>query len=221
MATTRSATKNSSSASAAATTYAHAPSALTLVWLAVSLPLVAWDCGYVLMRPRTMPGGDLHWPLWTPYALYGEVDHVYGWKAFNAGSGFTGAQGLLNVLETLMYLYYAAAYLRNATSVSGRKVVVGRTAAVAVLVGFSAAVMTLSKTVLYCEFLVIFYVLVVRRSLDKGGIVGIREMGIGWGEGSSLANYGMFAGLCEYYSGFDNIGHNSLQDLIVLWIIPK
>ncbi|KAI0874752.1 hypothetical protein GGS24DRAFT_327748 [Hypoxylon argillaceum] len=177
MATTRSATKNSSSASAAATTYAHAPSALTLVWLAVSLPLVAWDCGYVLMRPRTMPGGDLHWPLWTPYALYGEVDHVYGWKAFNAGSGFTGAQGLLNVLETLMYLYYAAAYLRNATSVSGRKVVVGRTAAVAVLVGFSAAVMTLSKTVLY------------------------------W--------------LCEYYSGFDNIGHNSLQDLIVLWIIPN
>ncbi|KAI1121576.1 hypothetical protein F5Y10DRAFT_98315 [Nemania abortiva] len=183
MATTRSAAKSSSSSSgassSAATTYTHAPSALTLFWLAVSLPLVAWDCGYVLLRPRTMAGGDLHWPLWTPYALYGEVDHVYGWKAFNANNGFTGAQGLLNVAETLMYAYYFLAYYRNAVSVGGggRKVVVGRKAATAVLVGFSAAVMTLSKTVLY------------------------------W--------------LCEYYSGFDNIGHNSLQDLIVLWIIPN
>ncbi|KAI0118695.1 hypothetical protein GGR51DRAFT_129758 [Nemania sp. FL0031] len=178
MATTRSATK-ASTAAAGATSYAHAPSALTLFWLAVSLPLVAWDCGYVLLRPRTMAGGDLHWPLWTPYALYGEVDHVYGWKAFNAGNGFTGAQGLLNVVETLMYAYYALAYFRHAVNVpvTGKKAVVGRTAARAVLVGFSAAVMTLSKTVLY------------------------------W--------------LCEYYSGFDNIGHNSLPDLILIWIIPN
>ncbi|KAI0455340.1 hypothetical protein F5B21DRAFT_194085 [Xylaria acuta] len=178
MATTRSASKGSAgSSTAAATTYAHAPSAFTIFWLAVSLPLVAWDCGYVLLRPRTMAGGDLHWPLWAPYALYGEVDHVYGWKAFNANSGFTGAQGFLNVVETVMYAYYALAYYQNAVSVGGRKVVVGRQAAVAVLVAFSAAVMTLSKTVLY------------------------------W--------------LCEYYSGFDNIGHNSLPDLILLWIIPN
>ncbi|KAI0405384.1 hypothetical protein F4802DRAFT_180337 [Xylaria palmicola] len=177
MATTRSATKSGASSSAAATTYTHAPSAFTLFWLAISLPLVAWDCGYVLLRPRTMAGGDLHWPLWAPYALYGEVDHVYGWKAFNANSGFTGAQGFLNVVETLMYVYYALVYYQNATSVGGKKVVVGREAATAVLVAFSAAVMTLSKTVLY------------------------------W--------------LCEYYSGFDNIGHNSLPDLILLWIIPN
>lgn len=25
----------------------------------------------------------------------------------------------------------------------------------------------------------------------------------------------------EYYSGFDNVGHNSAVDLIFLWIIPK
>ncbi|KAI1826241.1 hypothetical protein F4861DRAFT_121071 [Xylaria intraflava] len=173
MATTRSANKSGagSSTAATATTYAHAPSTFTLFWLAVSVPLVLWDCGYVLLRPRTMPGGDLHWPLWAPYALYGEIDHVYGWKAFNANSGFTGAQGFLNVVETLMYIYYALAYYQNAVSVGGKKVLVGRTAAVAVLVGFSAAVMTLR--------------------------------------------------LCEYYSGFDNIGHNTLQDLITLWIIPN
>ncbi|KAI1368384.1 hypothetical protein F5Y08DRAFT_263544 [Xylaria arbuscula] len=176
MATTRSATKSASSAVAAGT-YAHAPSAFTLFWLAVSLPLVIWDCGYVLLRPRTMEGGDLHWPLWIPYKLYGEIDHVYGWKAFNAGSGFTAAQGFLNVLETVMYLYYFLVYYQNGVSVAGIKKVVGRKAAIAVLVAFSAAVMTLSKTVLY------------------------------W--------------LCEYYSGFDNIGHNSLQDLIFLWIIPN
>ncbi|KAI1197336.1 hypothetical protein F5X97DRAFT_181222 [Nemania serpens] len=166
--------------SSAATTFAHAPSSFTLFWLAVSVPLVIWDCGYVLLRPRTMPGGDLHWPLWVPYELYGNVDHVYGWKAFNANNGFTGAQGLLNVFETLMYIYYAVVYYRNAAPVAalgGRKAVVGRKAAIAVLIAFAAAIMTLSKTVLY------------------------------W--------------LCEYYSGFDNIGHNSVQDLIFLWIIPN
>ncbi|KAI0425927.1 hypothetical protein F5Y09DRAFT_80637 [Xylaria sp. FL1042] len=175
MATTRSATKASASPT---TTYAHAPSGFTLFWLAISLPLVIWDCGYVLLRPRTMEGGDLHWPIWAPYALYGEVDHVYGWKAFNSGNGFTGAQGFLNVLETVMYAYYALVYFQNAVPVvGGTKKVVGRKAAIAVLVAFSAAVMTLSKTILY------------------------------W--------------LCEYFSGFDNIGHNSLQDLIFLWIIPN
>jgi hypothetical protein len=30
-----------------------------------------------------------------------------------------------------------------------------------------------------------------------------------------------YAGLCEYYSGFDNIGHNTAKDLLLLWIIPK
>jgi len=28
-------------------------------------------------------------------------------------------------------------------------------------------------------------------------------------------------GAHEYYSGFDNIGHNAPLDLIFLWIIPK
>ncbi|KAI1037088.1 hypothetical protein LB503_008880 [Fusarium chuoi] len=53
-----------------------------------------------------MPEGFLHWPLYVPYALYGEVDHVYGWKAFNAKNGFTAAQTALNVVETVMYLVY-------------------------------------------------------------------------------------------------------------------
>ncbi|OTA66518.1 hypothetical protein K449DRAFT_390954 [Hypoxylon sp. EC38] len=176
MVTTRSASK---AASTAPNLWAHAPSKLTLLWFAVSLPLVIWDSGYVLLRPLTMEGGSLHWPLYTPYKLYGEIDHVYGWKAFHANNGFTAAQGSLNVVETAMYLVYLWIYFSSGANVKGRatRVLSGRPAAVAVLTAFSAAVMTLSKTVLY------------------------------W--------------LNEYFSGFDNIGHNSLQDLVLLWIIPN
>lgn len=176
--------KKASSASSAAT-WTYVPDSATLIWMAVSLPLVAWDTGYVLLRPHTMPGGSLHWPLYTPYALYGEVDHIYGFKQWNARNGFTAAQGALNFIETSMYLaflYLWQAYGRPVegagfTSKSSRKGVVGRVAAWASLLAFSAAVMTLSKTVLY------------------------------W--------------LNEYFSGFDNIGHNDLHSLIFLWVIPN
>jgi hypothetical protein len=43
--------------------WSHTPSNLAIIWLCVSLPLVAWDTGYVMLRPLTMPGGSLHWPL--------------------------------------------------------------------------------------------------------------------------------------------------------------
>ncbi|KAI0603548.1 hypothetical protein F4775DRAFT_38313 [Biscogniauxia sp. FL1348] len=173
------------SRAAKAPLWTHAPSRATLGWLAVSLPLVVWDTAYVLLRPLTMEGGSLHWPLWVPYKLYGQVDHVYGWKAFEARSGFTAAQGALNAAETLLYLAYLWACLfrsadlapRGPAAAARKRVLTGRPAALAVLIAFSAAVMTLSKTVLY------------------------------W--------------LNEYFSGFDNIGHNSTQDLVLLWIIPN
>ncbi|KAM3434763.1 hypothetical protein MY4824_005272 [Beauveria thailandica] len=182
--TTTTTTSSPSSPSTTTTTttrgWSHAPDAPTLFWLGVSLPLVIWDTVYVLGRPHTMEHGWLHWPFWSPYKLYGEVDHVYGWKAFHAKSGFTAAQGALNAVETVMYLVYAWAFFAKAVDdagVDGKRAVTGRRGAQAVLVGFSAAVMTLSKTILY------------------------------W--------------LNEYYSGFDNIGHNDLFSLIFLWIIPN
>lgn len=131
----------------------HTPSTATLAWLAVSLPLVAWDTGYILLRPRSMPGGDLHWPLWVPYELYGRVDHIYGFKQWHLNNGFTAAQGSLNLIESLMYLYYVYLWSSNAAPVpagSGKRAAVtGRPAARAVLVLFSALVMTLAKTILY------------------------------------------------------------------------
>lgn len=148
--------RNTTASSKPNTIWSHAPSQITLLWLAISLPLVAWDTGYVLLRPLTMEGGSLHWPLWVPYKLYGTVDHVYGWKSFNAKNGFTGAQGFLNLIETLMYAYYLWLCWKSGKVVvdddgKTRRHVAGRDGATASLVGFSAAVMTLSKTVLYCK----------------------------------------------------------------------
>jgi hypothetical protein len=132
---------------AAAVGWTHVPTLATRIWLLVSLPLVLWDTGYVLGRPHTLPGGKWHAPLWTPYELYGRVDGIYSPAAYARGEGFTGAQGLLNVIETLMYLVYAAMVWGKVGGVGGKQ------GGLAVLVGFSAALMTLSKTVLYCKFL--------------------------------------------------------------------
>jgi hypothetical protein len=146
--------------------WVHTPSNLMLIWLAISLPLVIWDTGYVLLRPHSMPGGWAHSPLWVPYDLYGRVDHVYGWKAYNAGNGFTAAQGIMNTCETCLYFYYL--YIMyvygKQTAAPGRgapkpakvgalgesRYVDGKMAGLAVTVAFAAAVMTLSKTILYC-----------------------------------------------------------------------
>ncbi|KAM3068713.1 hypothetical protein ACMFMG_010890 [Clarireedia jacksonii] len=171
--------------------WAHTPSNLTLIWLAVSLPLVIWDAGYCMLRPLSMPGGSLHWPLWVPYELYGRVDYIYGWKAFNEHNGFTNAQTFLNIVETAMYGYYLYILYtygkpsraqgrgapKNAGFLGEQRYIDGSKGARALLVGYSAAVMTVSKTLLY------------------------------W--------------LNEYYSGYENIGHNSIGDLIFLWIIPN
>lgn len=114
-----------------------------------------------------MPGGSLHWPIWSPYELYGKVDYIYGWKAFNEHNGFTAAQSILNVIETVMYSYYAYvvyAYGKQtrvkgtgapSSAVVGKlaeaRSVGGQVGATAVLVAFGASVMTVSKTLLYCK----------------------------------------------------------------------
>lgn len=192
--------------------WVHTPSAALTLWLVVSLPLVIWDTGYVLLRPHSMPGGSLHSPVWTPYALYGIVDHIYGWPAVHARNGFTAAQATLNVVETVAYIYYLwVVYRQGATVATGRgaskvqkglmwfltgdKVVAGQTGAIALLVAYSASVMTLGKTVLYCRFPF------VSQSFN----------------GCTLT----FAVLNEYFSGFNHVGHNDALTLIFLWAIPK
>ncbi|KAF2400178.1 hypothetical protein EJ06DRAFT_510154 [Trichodelitschia bisporula] len=133
-------------------TWSHVPNAVIVAWLAISLPLVVWDFMYIFLRPYSMPGGAWHAPIWSPYAYYVDVDYVYGFPALEAGSGFPAAQSALNAVETALYAVYLAYVYRGHkvadAGVVGRKLV-GRDAALAVTVGFAAAVGTVSKTVLY------------------------------------------------------------------------
>ncbi|KAF7588462.1 hypothetical protein BBP40_005688 [Aspergillus hancockii] len=178
----------------AANKWVHTPSAAITIWLVLSVPLVLWDASYVLLRPHSMPSNKLHSPLYTPYALYGTVDYMYGWPAFNARNGFTAAQTVMNLVECVGYIHYLWIVYRHGVSASGGrgqrktkkgsmwllkadKVISGRTGATALLIAFGASLMTLSKTILY------------------------------W--------------LNEVFSGFDNIGHNDTITLIFYWVIPN
>ncbi|KAM5429303.1 hypothetical protein McanMca71_007735 [Microsporum canis] len=149
--------------------WAHSPSPLMQLWLMISLPVVIWDTGYVLLRPYSMPGGVYH-HFWSPYALYGTIDYMYGWRAFNSRNGFTSAQATMNLIETALYIYYIVVVWTqakpvsvtrnpgktsnkaNGWSVMQKKSMTGTAGACALLAVFSASLMTLSKTVLYGEF---------------------------------------------------------------------
>lgn len=115
-----------------------------------------------------MAGGALQWPIWKPYEIYAAIDYVYGWPGWESNDGFGGAQGALNAVETVLYgLYIMIIYNHSVPAatgtgldvssegvgawLSGGRKVRGKNGNRALLIGFTAAVMTLSKTVLYCE----------------------------------------------------------------------
>lgn len=130
------------------------------------MPLVTWDSFYVLLRPHSMPGGKYQKPLWVPYELYGQVDHIYGWPAYNSGNGFTAAQTGMNVVEIVGYVYYlyllytygrtedvqgtGAPDKQQVGKLAQSRTIYGKAAAKAVVLLYGVALMTLSKTVLYC-----------------------------------------------------------------------
>ncbi|KAL4793550.1 hypothetical protein BDV19DRAFT_213362 [Aspergillus venezuelensis] len=170
--------------------WVHTPTAFVTFWLLVSIPLVIWDIGYCLLRPHSMPGGKWH-SIWSGYKWYGTVDYHYGWPAYNAKHGFTSAQAVLNVVETLGYVYYLWVVYTQGVPANGKKasresrgtlakllatdmVVAGRPGATALLAAFSSSVSTVSKTLLY------------------------------W--------------LQEYYGNYSNIGHNDFWPMLA-WIL--
>ncbi|KAI9854415.1 MAG: hypothetical protein M1824_000341 [Vezdaea acicularis] len=147
------------------TVWAHTPSKLTLIWLLIEIPLVIWDFCYMSLRPHSMTGGKWHSPIWTPYSIYARVDYVYGFPALERGDGWPMAQSALNVVETAMYIAYLFLVYKYGVSSAkkGRgapaksrvgwlaesREVKGELGGIAALLGFSVAVMTLSKTVIY------------------------------------------------------------------------
>jgi hypothetical protein len=109
-----------------------------------------------------MEGGVYNW-IWRPYNLYAtvsmntfrhhntifalpintfpfqyQIDLFYGPEAIAANDGFTSAQSIMNVVENFVNLTYVYLATNSQTNVG-----------FANLIGFSGAVMTLSKTLLY------------------------------------------------------------------------
>ena len=158
-------------------------------------------------RPHTFAGGAIAWPLYVPYELYGRVDPVYSIEAYYSGLGWTGAQGLGNVFETLAYVAYAyivVAYGRDegrAEGILGSLGAVGRKrrvdgfwGAVASLVGYTTFMVTVAKSVLYCEY-------------GSGFAVG--------------ANSLTFLGYNDAFMGFPIFKLNSWFNFIFVFAIPK
>lgn len=114
-----------------------------------------------------MVGGKYHSPLWTPYALYAEIDYVYGWKALQENNSWTQTQTWFNLGEVLAYAVYLG-WVLGGGGVKGKgrilegRTLEGRRAAWAVLVGFSAASLTFYKTVMYCMFFFLFSIILWR-----------------------------------------------------------
>ncbi|MES1908415.1 MAG: hypothetical protein MHM6MM_001360 [Cercozoa sp. M6MM] len=68
-----------------------------VAWLLVSAIVCTYDALFVLLRPRTLPGGDLNW-IFSIYDLYIQVDKNYG--VFDGlGSGFLHSVAYLNLVE--------------------------------------------------------------------------------------------------------------------------
>jgi len=191
-------------------TWCHTASNITILWLVISLPLVLWDSLYILLRPHTMAGGALQWPLWKPYEIYAAIDYVYGWPGWESNDGFGGAQGALNAVETVLYglyvmiIYYHSVPAPTGTGLdvkseglgawlAGGRKVPGKSGNRALLIGFTAAVMTLSKTVLYCE-------------LVSHAFGGARLM---------LADFN------EYFSRFKSVGHNDWFTIFLFYGVMK
>ncbi|KJA20558.1 hypothetical protein HYPSUDRAFT_786980 [Hypholoma sublateritium FD-334 SS-4] len=105
------------------------------VWFLITAPIILWDAGYVLMRPRSMEGGDLRW-FWSGFDMYERIDNVYSVKAYHAKAGFAPAAAISNLIETslnLIYLFMVHVSRQN----------------IAPLFGFSGAGMTLTKTTIW------------------------------------------------------------------------
>ena len=108
------------------------------IWLVITSLICTWDSAFVLLRPRSLPGGDLH-KYFFPYAKYIKIDRMYG----DMQNPFAESQGYLNVAEIVLNLVsLALLYLFNDKS----KQILGT------LLALIVNSFTFWKTVLYVVF---------------------------------------------------------------------
>ena len=67
------------------------------LWLFISSIIVTWDYLFVLLRPATLPGGNLN-KFWKPYSKYIEIDTLYK----SESDRFIIIQSYFNIFETLL-----------------------------------------------------------------------------------------------------------------------
>ncbi|KXJ26473.1 uncharacterized protein LOC110240530 [Exaiptasia diaphana] len=101
-----------------------------VLWLFLSSILVVLDALFVLLRPRTMPGGDLNFFV-SYYNIYIDIDRRYG----DMKDGFVIGQSWMNLVE--VFLNCIGLMLNMKSSVYTQPFVL------------IATTMTFSKTVLY------------------------------------------------------------------------
>mmetsp|Transcript_5973 Transcript_5973/g.10402 ORF Transcript_5973/g.10402 Transcript_5973/m.10402 type:complete len:177 (+) Transcript_5973:83-613(+) len=74
------------------------------IWFMIASVLVTWDAFYSLLRPHSIaPNGFLS-KLWAPYALYQDVDKIYGTERWQTGDRFCEAQSVCNLIEVGLQL---------------------------------------------------------------------------------------------------------------------
>lgn len=102
-----------------------------LCWLVISITIVSWDVSFLLMRPNSLPGGELFFIWEVPYLKYISVDHSYA----DMDNAFIKGQALMSIIE----IFIAVAAL----IINGR----GNIPTAAVLI-FSSTLLTSAKTLL-------------------------------------------------------------------------
>ncbi|KAL4449560.1 hypothetical protein ABPG74_007383 [Tetrahymena malaccensis] len=107
------------------------------IWLILSTLICTWDASFVLLRPRTLPGGDLH-AFWKPYATYIQIDKLYG----DMQDQFVVEQSVLNIYECVINIISLCLIFSNS-----QKKKLGGT-----FMAILANAFTFWKTVLYFQY---------------------------------------------------------------------
>jgi len=130
----------------------HSPRPLILLWIAFTFPFTIWDTLYIALRPHTLPGHKWNSPIWTSVNTYAAVDGIYSERAWLDNEGWTAAQGVINLTEVSIYLWYFWIVESRGEGRKGRRNVSGKYGGLACVLGLVAGTVTLTKSSLYCEF---------------------------------------------------------------------
>ena len=101
------------------------------LWLFVSSLVVLWDASFVLLRPRSMEGGDLFW-IWTPYKTYCSIDKLY----CDLQDNWVVAQSYANLVESALNFFALFLYFTGSVRLAS-------------VIANNSCLMTFWKTILY------------------------------------------------------------------------